>query len=658
MGVVPHILLWVSVLLPAVVFVPSQWKKYYNLFFNTVLALLGGVFSLHVFTQGQVEYPLLSLPFIGPIVFRVDLLSSVFIGIVAVSSLLAGIYAMGYIKTERDGTRMNMYTMSYNYLIVSMYLVCVVQNMMAFLIIWEIMSFCSFLLVITEHEKMKTIRSGLSYLIHMHVGVTLLMLAVALVYLRTGQIDFASISLYNQGNPDFPLFLLFFLGFGFKLTVLPLHTWGPDTYGSAPPQIAAIMSGAMKKLGVYGIVRVLTFINDGHIEIGIFMIVIGCMTAIYGIVNAIVQNDMKKALTYSSMENIGIIVMGLGIGILGIGVQDYSLAYLGMCGALLHTINHSMFKTLLFMAAGAVQNSINMMNMNQMGGLVKSMPITSAIFIIASLSICGLPPFNGFVSEFLLYGGIFEGLNATNVVAEVFLLISLICLALSGGLSLFNYAKMFGISFLGTPRTERAKVAQEANWWLLAPQLVLVVLILSVDIFPMHYIEQLDHVIYMIVPKKHLIANRLFHSSQNIALVTSIFLGLVLVLLAIRHFAVPKSKIKYGPTWGCGYLVPSHKLQYTSSSFSQMFFRYASPILGLVNRKHSLPKEDLFPKDQQYDTNSYDALERHIVKDFVAKSESFMQYFAFLQTGRLQDYVVYGFAFLFLIFILTFSNII
>jgi hydrogenase-4 component B len=343
---------------------------------------------------------------------------------------------------------------------------------------------------------------------------------------------------------------------------------------------------------------------------------------------------------------------------LGIGMQDFSLAYLGLCGSLLHTINHTMFKSLLFMSAGSVQSSINMMNMNQMGGLVKTMPITSFIFLIASLSICGLPPFNGFVSEFFLYGGILEGLNATNVIAEVFLLVALIVLALSGGLSLFNYAKMFGISFLGTPRSERARTATETNWWLLVPQLILVLFILSVDLFPFRYISALNNVVYMFVPRTHTFASRLFESSQNIALITMVFLVLVLALMLVRHFAVSKAKIKYGPTWGCGYLVKSPKVQYTSSSFSQLFMIYASPIIGFLKRGFHLEKDNLFPQSHSYDTHTFDALERSIVKKVVARSENFMQHFAFLQTGRLQHYVVYGFAFLFLLFVLTFSGII
>ena len=644
----------IALSLPFVIFVPSRMKGIFNLFISSILSISGGILAFIIFTQGKVDFPVYQLPFIGNLRFQADLLSAVFITIISISSLLGSIYSMGYMKPERDGSRMNMYVISYNYLVISMYLVCMIQNLMAFLIIWEIMSFCSFLLVIIEHEKLRTVRAGLTYLINMHLGVTLLMIAVALIYLRTGETEFSSIANYCKKYSDMPLFLLFFAGFGFKLAIVPLHSWASDTYTVATP----ILSGAMKKLGIYGIIRVLTYIQDSQIEIGIFMIVIGSISAIYGIINAIMQNEIKKALTYSSIENIGIIIMGLGIGFLGIGMQDYSLAYLGLCGSLLHVINHTMFKSLLFMSAGAVQNSINILNMNQMGGLIKTMPITSFLFLIASLSICGLPPFNGFVSEFFLYGGILEGLNATNVIAEVFLLIALIVLALSGGLSLFNYAKMFGISFLGTPRSERARTAQETNAWLLAPQIILTLFILSVDLFPYRYIHALNNVVFMFVPRSHIFASRLFESSQNIALITMVFLLLILVLMLIRHYAVPKTMIKHGPTWGCGYLVKTPKVQYTSSSFSQLFMMYASPLIGFVKKGFSLEKDNLFPKNHLYDTHTYDALERSIVKKFIARSENFMQHFAFLQTGRLQHYVIYGFAFMLILFILTFANII
>ncbi|MBC7389727.1 MAG: hypothetical protein H7329_10980, partial [Opitutaceae bacterium] len=562
MELLAYIVLILALAIPLVIFVPSGLKIFFNLGTSIILSLAGGFFVFNIVQQGQVTYPIYQLPFIGVLKFQADLLSVVFMAIISVSSLLVSIYSVGYIKPERDGSRMNMYVIAYNYLIISMYLVCVVQNLMAFLIVWEIMFFCSFLLVIIEHEKLRTIRSGLIYLVHMHIGVTLLMTAVAILYLRTGESDFSSIIQYCKDHSDLPIFLLFFCGFGFSLAIIPLHTWSPDTYASAPPHISALMSGAMKNLGIYGIIRVLTFIQDSHIEIGIMMILIGSLSAIYAILNAIIQNDMKRALAYSSMENIGIIIIGLGVGFLGIGLQDYSLAYLGLCGSLLHVINHSMFKCLLFLAAGSVQKSINMMNMNLMGGLIKTMPVTSLLFLIASLSICGLPPFNGFISQFLLYGGILEGLNASNVNAEVFLLIALIVLALSGGLSIFNYTKMFGISFLGTSRTERSRIAAEANLWLLIPQFLLVLLILSVDIFPFKYINLLNNVVYMFVPKTHILATRLFDSSQNIALITMVFLILVLTLMVLRYYLVPKSKIAYGPTWEGGNILKSPRNQY------------------------------------------------------------------------------------------------
>src|ERR1019366_6536937 len=293
--------------------------------------------------------------------------------------------------------------------------VCMVQNGLAFLIVWELMSISSFMLVIFDHQNKRTLRAGINYLVQMHIGVLFLSAAFIWVYFSEGTFEFSAIEKFFSHHSNLWLFLLFFIGFGIKAGFIPLHSWLPQAHPASPSHISGVMSGVIVKLGIYGIFRIVLMLKQDYLIIGEIMISLSIATGLYGILNAAVHRDFKKMLAYCTIENIGIIGAGIGLAIIGMGMNNSFLLVIGLSGALLHTLNHSLFKSLLFFSSGSVYQQTHTRDMEKLGGLVHKMPQTAALFLIGSLAIGGLPPFNDFVSEFILYSAILLGIKSIGI---------------------------------------------------------------------------------------------------------------------------------------------------------------------------------------------------------------------------------------------------
>ncbi len=346
--------------------------------------------------------------------FVLDPLSAFFTIIILVMGLLALIYSKGYLKPYIEkGKSVNSHYLFYTALILSMLGVVTCQNALFFLVIWEIMSLSSFFLCIFENEEKEVLNAGIKYLIFMHISVLFLIIAFAILSIKAGSYDFSTFAQVLKENNTFAdvIFMLFFIGFGIKAGFVPFHNWLPEAHPVAPSHISAIMSGVMIKTGIYGILRILSLTGTPSKFIAYFVLIISVISAIYGILYAISQPDIKKMLAYSSIENIGIIGIGLGVGMLGLVHNQPIVAFLGFIGCIFHILNHSIFKNLLFFGAGAVYLKTHTKNMELLGGLIKKMPKTGALFLIGALAICALPPFNGFIGEFLIYFGMLKGLS-------------------------------------------------------------------------------------------------------------------------------------------------------------------------------------------------------------------------------------------------------
>lgn len=568
------------------------------------------------------------------------------------------VYGIGYMKKYTEISKINLHYFAFNFLHISMLLLCIVQSFVPFLIFWEIMAVSSFLLVLFDSKNKEVLRSAINFLVQMHVCMAILLVGMLWLMGSTGITTFEAMKVYFSTHNNIWMFLLFFIGFGMKAGFVPLHTWLPKADPAAPDHVAAVMSGAAIKLGLYGILRTLSFVQNEKYEIGMFLIIISLITGLYGIFNAIMQKDMKKSLAYSSIENIGIIGLGLGIGFLGIAVNNFSLGFLGLAGAILHILNHALFKTLLFLGTGNIFNQAETTNMELLGGVIKKSPITSITFLIGALAICGLPPFNGFISEFLIYDGIISEFNKGNVSIDVLLLVSLFSISLIGGLAIFNFTRIFGIVYLGTARSPKVEKMQEVEPIMYITQFVIIAIILTVSFFSSFYLQFISQIIASFMPNYHTIPFAALAPQNEIVVVLVVLISIVLIMFFVRKFVVQANGESYGPTWGCGYVGETKKMQYTASSFSESFEKLAFLSLFKTTKYKEIEKTDIFPVSRTFVQTNEDILEENIIDPPISYIQKNLKNFAIFKSGNTQTYVWYAFLFILVLFIITFFNII
>jgi len=624
-------------------------------FLGTVLIAIPVV---NILFTGKIMEKIFYLPEpIGKVSLIIDPLSAFFILIISVMSLVGIIYSIGYIEPYLNKNKnISSHFLFLSILICSMLMVVTVQNALFFLIVWEIMSLSSFFLVIFESEKKEVLTAGINYLIYMHMSIIFIILGFIMLSIKSGSLDFNSFKAVLESNQIFAdgVFICLFVGFGIKAGFVPFHNWLPKAHPAAPSHVSGIMSGVMIKTGVYGILRILTLISSLTECISYFVLTISVITALFGILYATAQRDIKKLLAYSSIENIGIIGIGISIGMLGLTYHNNLVAILGFSGGLLHLLNHSIFKEILFFCAGAVYKQSLIKNMEQLGGLAKKMPYTAALFLVGSLSICALPPFNGFISEFLIYIALLKGFAINNIFVFILLTISMASLALVGSMAVLCFTKVFSIVFLGTPRSQKAEqVKEDVPFIMILPIILSAVFALLIGLFPQFAIKiVLSPVIFIL--KNNQILNQI---SMPISLMKTVslscfgFITMILVIFGIRQLNFKNKKIDIQNTWSCGYQATNNRMQYTGSS-------YVSPFLSMLKPffiKHfdiKKPKE-LFPKEAHFKLNFEDIEEFYIINPLIRADERFLALFQWIQGGNTQQYILYGLIFLVLALIGT-----
>ncbi len=587
----------------------------------------------------------------GSVSFSIDLLSAFFIIVICVMSLVSVIYSNGYLKPYREkGKSLSSHLIFLPALIASMLLVVTCENALMFLICWEIMSLSSFFLVIFESEKKDTIKAGIKYLVFMHISVLFIIMAFAICSLSAGgSLDFAAFAQVLKGNVPLAnlVFVLAFIGFGTKAGFVPFHNWLPDAHPAAPSHVSAIMSGVMIKTGIYGILRIITLIGTPSKAIAYGVLILSVISALYGVLYAITQHDLKRLLAYHSIENIGIIGIGIGTGMLGLAYGNSLVALLGFAGGILHILNHSIFKELLFLSAGSVYTQTHTRNIEILGGLIKSMPATAVLFLIGSVAICGLPPFNGFISEFLIYFGMLKGLTINSFFALTTLIFSIAGLALIGTMAILCFTKAFSIIFLGMPRSEAAQhVESDTGLSMTLPMGFLAVLTLLIGVFPQYvfaFLTQPTSVLTGITPT---ISAEPVALMQQIAVIALAFF-VVVTILAIINVKLCGKKVQLHETWGCGYDRPNNHMQYTASSYASPFLSMLRPLFKKVFDVEKPRK--LFPKRAHFSLHIYDIEESYLINPLVKFDEWFLSKFEKIQSGNMQDYIKYGLAFLILI---------
>jgi formate hydrogenlyase subunit 3/multisubunit Na+/H+ antiporter MnhD subunit len=582
-----------------------------------------------------------NIPF-GSFFVRIDALSAVFLIPIFGLSAVAAIYGAEYLLAYRKKKNLGVLWFFYNLLLIGMTLVVVARNGLLFLVAWEIMSLSSFFLVTFEYERQTVRQAGLIYLIAMHIGTALLVVFFILLGHHAGSLDFDKISGVPSSLANI-LFLLAIVGFGTKAGFMPLHVWLPYAHPAAPSHVSAVMSGVMIKTGIYGLVRALTLLGMPPAWWCWLLISIGAVSGVLGVLFALAQHDLKRLLAYHSVENIGIITIGLGVGLLGINMNSPTLAVLGFAGGLFHVINHAVFKGLLFLGAGTVLHSCKTGHIDLLGGIIKHMPWTAFTFLVGSIAICGLPPLNGFVSEFLIYLGVFKNGIGGGLEAVIFALIVIGSLALIGGLALACFAKAFGVMFLGHPRSDYVQYAHEVGLGMKFSTATLAIFCVLLGLFSPLVINSAENVILEITSLQlpDIRAELAFALTVlwNFVFVSLILFGMISVFAVLRKLLLRGHSVRETVTWDCGYAQPSPKMQYTATSFAQ-------PLTDLFNfflrtRKDISHSKGIFPAQSTFHTDTSDIGEKYIYQPAYRWISLLLSKLRWLQHGRLQIYVLY-----------------
>ena len=656
------ILFKLAIILSFVLFiVPKQAQYYFGLFLHIAIISISSIWAIQELFVFAEPIKLALMPFMGHTLnIEIDKLSAFFILVVNFTTLTGIIYAKGYLKPyfdKKSKTEFALHYFSFLWLHISMLLVVMFRDALAFLVIWEIMSLSSFFLVIFESEKKETVKIGIKYLIQMHIGVVFLMLAFIWAFVQTGaEFSFDGLAVYFQAHNPFYLFMLFFIGFGIKAGFIPLHSWLPHAHPAAPSHVSGVMSGVMIKMGIYGILRVLTYIHHDLFYIGLFILIISLVSGLLGVSLAIVQHDVKKLLAYHSIENIGIIGIGIGLGTIGLAENIPLLAVLGFGGGILHILNHSLFKSLLFYTAGSVYQQTHTRNIEQLGGLIKKMPKTALFFLLGALAISGLPPFNGFISEFMIYSGMFKSLHSASLFTDVVLLFSFSGLAIIGGLAIFCFTKVFSIIFLGNGRSEKVNHAKEVESSMLLPNFLIGFMIILIGFVPFIFMKPLASIIEIFSTNTDAI-QQIIPTLNNISLSSGIFIALIGLLWVLRSWQQNKHTIKQDATWGCGYTGANPALhQYTATSYADNFVQLSSKFVNVKKEFTDFKVDEIFPQERKFKTHSSDVFEDNLISKPSNKILQYLEQIAIFQTGKIQHYLLYALVFLAVIFLLTYLN--
>jgi hydrogenase-4 component B len=574
----------------------------------------------------------------GRFAIRIDGISAPFIVQIFLISALGSVYGLGYWKQAehpRDGRKLRLF---YGLITAGMALLVCARNTMLFMAGWEIMALAAFLSLAAQDDQRTVREVGYVYMVATRLATLCLVAMFAVLFVATGTFDFAARGPISPGAAN-AILILALVGFGLKAGVMPMHVWLPGAHANAPSHVSALMSGVMIKMGIYGLVRVFSLFPHPPLWWGQLVLIFGGVSGVLGVAFAISQHDFKRLLAYHSVENIGIICMGLGVALLGRSLGNGALVALGLGGAMLHVWNHGLFKGLLFLSAGSVLHATHTREIDELGGLAKRMPWTALGFLVGAVAICGLPPLNGFISELLVYLGLFRSAALPQGTLWLSGALGAPALALIGALALACFVKVHGAMFLGEPRSERTAGATESSRFILVPMAVLAGLCFLVGLLPWVIAPVLDKAIVAWAPEM---------AGQPLAVLAplswvSILGGLLLVALLVAA-ALVRRNLRHKPadpvgTWDCGYVAPGPTMQYSSSSFAQTLVGLFS---WALRPKVSRPDtRGLFPHPEAFTSNVADVVLDSILIPAAQLGSRAVRWFRWVQRGSMQAYLLY-----------------
>lgn len=610
-------------------------------------ALAGGAAAFIVLVRGEPCSWSVHLGFpLGNVQWVIDPLAAFFILVILLLALPAAFYADGYLRGFAHGGSRAAHCFFLAIFPLTLLLVVTLQSSLAFLVAWELMSLISFFLLTWENEKREVFKAGINYLIAMHIGVLCLIAAFSLLPLEGGFAAFAHV-LQNQPHLAHIVFPLLFIGFAVKAGFIPLHTWLPRAHPAAPSHVSALMSGVMLKMGIYGILRSLQWVGLPPVGLGYAVLVVALLTTVLGIFYAAGQDDIKKLLAYSSIENIGIMGIGIAMAMLGGAYRQPGLMVFGLAGALLHLLAHTLSKGLLFFGAGMVYRQTGERDMERLGGLIVGLPHTAAGTFCGAASICGLPPAAGFIGKFVLLLGLVRALRIPDAGLTIAAVVSLILLVLAGAVSLLVFVQFFAVVFLGHPRSEAARDVREGPAGMrlaMALPAALVVfggLVPAVLFWPV--VEPVRQLCGGGGPQELELAT-LAVILGRLSIVLSLLVLFFTVIFLLRLQLLGRVPLARARTWDCGYRAGNVRMQYTGSSLVRFFLMLVRPFVSISFRIQ--PPRGLFPGESSLHTGFADSFERGVVRPILRLSRRVNGWLAWVQSGSTQQYLLYGLLFL------------
>jgi hydrogenase-4 component B len=630
-----------------------------------LLAVAAGLAALIVGAAGVLGARwTLAVPWLVPLgglELSMDPLAGFFLGLVGAGAIPVSVYAIGYTGGERRGV------LAYLGFVVSMGVVPLAANLMTFAIAWELMSLASYFLVLHDRGEPESVRAAWVYAVMSHAGLACLLAGMLLLSVWTGSwrfADWAAAAPGLSGVGRDVVFGLLAVGFLGKAGVIPLHVWLPLAHPAAPSHVSALMSGVMIKLGIYGLLRAgFEWLGAGPAWWGVAVLMLGTVSSVIGVLYALVDHDLKRLLAFHSIENVGIILIGVGAGMLYHGTGLEALALLGLAAGLYHTLNHAAFKALLFLGAGAVVRATGTRNMEEMGGLIKRMPWTAACFLVGSVAIAALPPFNGFVSEWLTFMALLQTTRLAQPALNLVFAFGIAGLALTGGLAMACFVKAFGVSFLALPRSEAAARAHEAPRSMRAAMVALALLCLGLGLGPTLMVPALLGVAAALtgaatpVPFGNALTLSVsggFASLSTLAIALALGGGLLLPLVLFR-LAGASRRVRGYETWGCGRILQTARMEYTATAFSNPFKRvfdfFYRPVKRLDIEFH--PESRFFVQRIEYENPTRSIFDDWLYRPALAVLSGVAARARAIQSGSTNVYLAYILAALLVLLVLA-----
>jgi hydrogenase-4 component B len=628
-----------------------------------ILSFLGSIsgllLSCSIFLSGRSLH--LELPQttpLGAMAFTVDQLSAFFLFTASFLGAAVSLYSLDYTTEYFHKRHVGLFIFLYNTLFLTLVALLTAANFIFFLFAWEVMSFTIYFLIVFEHDDEASRRAGFLYVVMSHIGTALLTTMILIFFVQGGSFDFAALKISaHQITPTLKsvIFLCTFVGFGIKAGIVPLHIWLPEAHPATPSNISALMSGVVIKTGIYGIVRVAFYLlGPGPMWWGVLVLAVAVVSAVLGVMYALMEHDLKRLLAYHSIENIGIILMGVGAALIFSSTGNKTVATLALIAGLYHVLNHATFKGLLFLGAGSVVRATHTRNIEELGGLAKTLPYTSVFFLIGAVAISALPPLNGFISEWLTFQALLLGFTTADLTVKLAMPVTVALLALTGALAAACFVKAYGITFLGLPRSKAAENAQESPRNMLAAMGVLALGCIVLGIFPGLALSALNPLSSSLLGSSMTNAVSLAGPTMILSASPSTSVAPALMLALLAGFAgLPiaagllmggRLRTRIAKTWACGIERMRPRMQYTATGFSKPIRLIFSSI---YRARHEIEiSEDTSPyfkPEIRYEVTMEHVFEEKLYKPALRGVLSIARIGRKIQTGHIQSYLAYIF---------------